>query len=717
MMKKFALWVTAVLLFSFLAQAQNPAWFTIEDATLGQWGKYRPKTLLALQWRPNSESYTYVSGDSLIQLSAKGGDKATLFTLNDLNRVLAEANLKPVRSLAYATWSTNQQLSVNSGAKKVMVNVNPLGVEQIITYADDATGIDFAPVNGLFAYTISNNLFIQKPDNSSIQITNDDDESGIVNGQSVHRNEFGIRKGTFWSPKATYLAFYRMDESMVTNYPLVDITTRIATLQNTRYPMAGMTSHEVTVGVYNVATGNTVYLKTGEPKDQYLTNIAWAPDEKSVYVAIVNRAQNHMWLNEYNVATGQFVKTLFEETSTTYVEPQDAMIFLSTRPTEFIWQSSRSGHKHFYLNNTDGKLVKQLTSGEWDVMQVIGMDAKERTLYYTSTQESPMQRHLYAVDLKSLKVTKLTAEHGTHNTLVNIEKGYFLDVFSSTDVPNCIDLYTLKGKKVKNLLVAENPYAGMDMPELEMVTLTAKDGKTPLYGRIIKPLGYKEGGKHPVIVYVYGGPHLQLVTDTWLGGARLWEYYMAQKGYVMFTVDNRGSFGRGHKFESVIHRQLGVKEMEDQLTGVDYLKGLPFVDDNRIGVHGWSFGGFMTTSLMLKASDTFKVGVAGGPVMDWSLYEVMYGERYMDTPEENPEGYEESNLVKKASELKGKLMLIHGDIDGTVVMQHSLQFIKECVSKGVPVDFFVYPQHEHNVRGRDRVHLMQKVTDYFDSNL
>lgn len=717
MMKKFALWVTAVLLFSFLAQAQNPAWFTIEDATLGQWGKYRPKTLLALQWRPNSESYTYVSGDSLIQLNAKGGDKATLFTLNDLNRVLAEANLKPVRSLAYATWSTNQQLSVNSGAKKVMVNVNPLGVEQIITYADDATGIDFAPVNGLFAYTISNNLFIQKPDNSSIQITNDDDESGIVNGQSVHRNEFGIRKGTFWSPKATYLAFYRMDESMVTNYPLVDITTRIATLQNTRYPMAGMTSHEVTVGVYNVATGNTVYLKTGEPKDQYLTNIAWAPDEKSVYVAIVNRAQNHMWLNEYNVATGQFVKTLFEETSTTYVEPQDAMIFLSTRPTEFIWQSSRSGHKHFYLYNTDGKLVKQLTSGEWDVMQVIGMDAKERTLYYTSTQESPMQRHLYAVDLKSLKVTKLTAEHGTHNPLVNIEKGYFLDVFSSIDVPNCIDLYTLKGKNVKNLLVAENPYAGMDMPELEMVTLTAKDGKTPLYGRIIKPLGYKEGGKHPVIVYVYGGPHLQLVTDTWLGGARLWEYYMAQKGYVMFTVDNRGSFGRGHKFESVIHRQLGVKEMEDQLTGVDYLKGLPFVDENRIGVHGWSFGGFMTTSLMLKASDTFKVGVAGGPVMDWSLYEVMYGERYMDTPEENPEGYEESNLVKKASELKGKLMLIHGDIDGTVVMQHSLQFIKECVSKGVPVDFFVYPQHEHNVRGRDRVHLMQKVTDYFDSNL
>lgn len=717
MMKKFALWVTAVLLFSFLAQAQNPAWFTIEDATLGQWGKYRPKTLLALQWRPNSESYTYVSGDSLIQLSAKGGDKATLFTLNDLNRVLVEANLKPVRSLAYATWSTNQQLSVNSGAKKVMVNVNPLGVEQVITYADDATGIDFAPVNGLFAYTISNNLFIQKPDNSSIPITNDDAKAGIVNGQSVHRNEFGIRKGTFWSPKATYLAFYRMDESMVTNYPLVDITTRIATLQNTRYPMAGMTSHEVTVGVYNVATGNTVYLKTGEPKDQYLTNIAWAPDEKSVYVAIVNRAQNHMWLNEYDVATGQFVKTLFEETSTTYVEPQDAMIFLSTRPTEFIWQSSRSGHKHFYLYNTDGKLVKQLTSGEWDVMQVIGMDAKERTLYYTSTQESPMQRHLYAVDLKSQKVTKLTAEHGTHNTLVNIEKGYFLDVFSSIDVPNCIDLYTLKGKNVKNLLVAENPYAGMDMPELEMVTLTAKDGKTPLYGRIIKPLGYKEGGKHPVIVYVYGGPHLQLVTDTWLGGARLWEYYMAQKGYVMFTVDNRGSFGRGHKFESVIHRQLGVKEMEDQLTGVDYLKGLPFVDENRIGVHGWSFGGFMTTSLMLKASDTFKVGVAGGPVMDWSLYEVMYGERYMDTPEENPEGYEESNLVKKASELKGKLMLIHGDIDGTVVMQHSLQFIKECVSKGVPVDFFVYPQHEHNVRGRDRVHLMQKVTDYFDSNL
>jgi dipeptidyl-peptidase-4 len=252
---------------------------------------------------------------------------------------------------------------------------------------------------------------------------------------------------------------------------------------------------------------------------------------------------------------------------------------------------------------------------------------------------------------------------------------------------------------------------------MSMVNLTADDGTTNLYGRLIKPTNYDPSKKYPVIVYVYGGPHTQLVTNSWLGGARLWEYYMAQKGYVMFTLDNRGSSNRGLEFENAIHRQLGVHELSDQLVGLNFLKSLPFVDSTRIGVHGWSYGGFMAISMMLKSDNRFKVGVAGGPVTDWSLYEVMYGERYMDAPEENPEGYSNANLKNYAKNLKGNLLLIHGDIDPTVVPQHSLNFIHECIKQGVQIDFFIYPRHEHNVRGRDRIHLMQKVTNYFDDYL
>jgi dipeptidyl-peptidase-4 len=255
------------------------------------------------------------------------------------------------------------------------------------------------------------------------------------------------------------------------------------------------------------------------------------------------------------------------------------------------------------------------------------------------------------------------------------------------------------------------------MPKLQMVTFTAADGKTPLYGRMITPPNMDPAKKYPVIVYVYGGPHAQLVTNRWLGGASLFEYYMAQQGYIMFTVDNRGSDGRGMEFENVIHRQLGQNEMADQMQGVEFLKSQSFVDANRMGVYGWSFGGFMTISLMLNHSDVFKVAVAGGPVCDWKYYEVMYGERYMDTPQDNKEGYDKTSVINKAENLKGKLLVIHGAQDDVVVMQNSLEFINACIKKGRAVDYFLYPDHKHNVRGKDRVHLNSKIADYFMTHL
>jgi len=509
-----------------------------------------------------------------------------------------------------------------------------------------------------------------------------------------------------------------MDESMVTEYPVVDITKRVAELRPERYPMAGMTSHQVKVGIYNIKTGKTVFLETGAPYDRFFTNISWSPDERYLLVAEINRGQNEMKLNKYDASNGMFVATLFEEKSNSWTEPEHSAQFLTKNPNHFIWQSPRDGWNHLYLYDINGKLIKQLTKGNWEVSDIKAVTPDDRYIYYTSTAVSPLERHLYRLDVKSGKTVQLTSEKGTHNVIVNHASGLFIDQYSSLDVPNVISIKSIdKPAVIRNLITAKNPYEGFRMGQERFVKAKTSDGKFDLYGRIILPADFDSTKKYPVIVYVYGGPHAQLVTDSWLGGARLWEFYMAQKGYIMFTMDNRGTPARGNEFYQAIHRKLGNVDVDDQMQGIAYLKSLPYVDADRIGVHGWSYGGFMTTSLMCKHPETFKVGVAGAPVIDWKYYEVMYGERYMDTPQENPEGYASASLLNNVKGLKGDLLIIHSDYDVTVLWQNTLTFIRECVSNNIPVDYFVYPQHEHNVRGKDRIHLMTKITKYFDDNL
>jgi len=689
---------------------------TLKQAVLGQRREFGASTLRNLTWRPEKTAYTFIKDNNLVEVDIKTQKESILLSLAELNSGLTQSGIPTVQNFVWIEWLTNSLVKFNVESNLIIFDVLAKKVTSSLNYEKDAENIEISPDNQKVAYTIANNLFVGKGNGKFNQVTNDTD-LGIVNGQSVHRNEFGINGGIFWSPKADLLAFYRMDETMVTNYPLVDVTTRIATVKNVRYPMAGMKSHEVTLGIYNIQSGNTIFLKTGEPKEQFLTNIAWSPDEKSIYIAVLNREQNHMKLNQYNAETGDFVKTLFEEKSDKYVEPLEPMVFLKTNPAQFIWQSKRDGWNQVYLYNTDGTLVKQLTKGSWDVVRVIGFDKTEKNFYYISTEQNPLERHLYCIDVKKGVETKLTSIHGTHNPIISFEQGYFLDMFTSIENPNQIDLCTLKGKFVKNILKAENPYKEYNMAKLEMVTLKTHNGKYDLYGRILKPANFDPNKKYPVVVYVYGGPHSQLVTDDWMGGARLWEYYMANKGYILFTLDGRGTSNRGFEFENVIHRNLGVNEIDDQMVGVEYLKSLPYVDVNRMGVHGWSFGGFMTVSLMLKEADVFKVGVAGGPVIDWKFYEVMYGERYMDLPEENPDGYKNADLKNYVTNLKGKLLIIHDDMDQTVVPQNSITFLHECIKNNVQVDFFMYPQHEHNVAGKDRVHLIDKIIRYFDQNL
>ncbi len=703
-----------ILVLQIFAFAQTKL-LSVEDAS-GMNRALMPKTLRNLQWRGSSDYFTYIDNTNLVTGHVSSEDRETLLSLTMLNFLLNDQGSDTLKQFPFITWLSAGKFMFSLQQEIFAYEPDTGYLAKVNAYPDKAANIDIDQNTLSVAYTLENNLYVAI-DNHQVKITNDQDK-GIVNGQAVHRNEFGINKGTFWSPKGNYLAFYRMDETMVTDYPLVDIARRPAEVKNIKYPMAGMTSHQVTVGVFDTKTGETVFLSTDEPKEQYLTCVTWSPDEQSIYVALLNRDQNHLKLNQYDARTGVFVQTLLEETDREYVEPEHPLYFLNSRPDRFIWFSERDGYSHLYLYSTDGILIRQITDGKWDVSEFLGTDPADELVFYTSNEESPIQQHIYSKSLLSDVTRKYSKLKGTHSAILNKNGLYLIDINSSWSehIANEYDLINNKGRIVQVLQDNSDPLEEYKMGETTVFTIRGRHSDD-LYCRMIKPIDFDPAKKYPVFLYVYGGPHSQLVTDSWLAGAGLFLNYMAQRGYVVFTLDNRGTDNRGMDFEQAIFRNLGAAEVEDQMSGVDYLKTLDFVDPGRIGVNGWSYGGFMTISLMLRNPEAFKVGVCGGPVTDWKYYEVMYGERYMDTPETNPEGYRNSSLLDMAGNLKGKLLVIHGTEDPTVVWQQSLDFIDQCIKAGVDVDYFVYPGHGHGVGGKDRVYLNQQIINYFKENL
>ncbi len=703
--------LTFILLFIHVSVFAQQKQLSLEDAIWGRYTYLNPESMRGLVWK-DAGSYSYLKGDSLMVVNAKNGKETVVLTSSELETVTGAA----FRGFPAYSWSSENELLVSSGNSYFEINYANKALTSKYNYPDSAEEMQFSKAGSYLAFVADDNLFLTLENGEQRQITSDGG-NGIVNGKSVHRNEFGINGGIFASPNGNSVAFYRMDETMIKDYPLVDFMAREAEYTPVKYPMAGMESHHVTLGIYNIESGNIVFLKTGEPLDHYLTNVAWSPDEKYIYMAELNREQNHMQLNCYDVASGERIKTLFEEKSGTYVEPLFPIEFSKVNPNEFYYLSRQDGWFHMYKYNTDGKLLNQLTKGEWEVTRIIGFDKKETRLFVEGTLDDPLQNHIYSVDVKSGKVNRISQEEGVHSASLSPDASYVIDNWNGPAVTEKTELYSTEGKLVRALFNAADPVKDYQLGENKLVTLKTKDGRYDLYGRLILPANFDSSKKYPVIVYVYGGPHSQLVNKSWQNQARWWQYYMASQGYIAFTMDNRGTSNRGREFETAVHRQLGELETEDQMQGIDYLKSLPFVDTDRIGVHGWSYGGFMTLNLKLRHPEVFKVAVAGGPVVDWSMYEIMYGERYMDMPQDNPGGYEMSDMTRLVGNLNGKLMLIHGVQDETVVMQHSMKFLRECVKQNKQVDFFAYPTHPHNVRGKDRIHLMQKVSDYFLENL
>ena len=736
-----------------ISSAQEKKTFTLNDVIPGGDNYFNlvPKSMPGLQWWGDICVRTDI--ENIKKIDTKSGKESILVTLEEVNEALKNGkmpykltgHIKPLRTLMAASlpWGdrnviTFTQYDDRTPGQKYMIWYD-FSKKKIVNLfnlqGEGPTNFDFCKENGYMAYTIGNDLYVAHEGDFSSMVNpkvtgNQQQEKDVVYGQAVHRDEFGIMKGT-------YLAFYRMDQSMVTDYPQVNTTARIAELVPDKYPMAGMTSHKVTVGIYNVKDGKTIYLQAGDPTDRYFTNISWGPDEKSVFVIELNRDQNHAQLVQYDAVSGQKIGVLYEEKHTRYVEPQHPLIFLPWDDSQFIYQTQRDGFNHLYLMDTKTKLKGEwktgkdsedqyceylktipLTEGNWLVQDVLGFNAARKEIIIASTEISPLQTNIFSLNVKNGKRTLIGMEDGTHQAKLSASGTYLIDYFTSNNVPREISILPTTGKKGTTLFTATDPLKeNYNLPEITVGTIKAADGETDLYYRLIKPVNFDPNKKYPAIIYVYGGPHAQMIHNTRFYDARGWDLYMAQQGYVMLTVDNRGSDNRGIKFENCTFRHLGTEEMKDQVQGAKFLQSLPYVDADKIGVHGWSFGGFMTTNLMLTYPDIFKVGVAGGPVIDWQFYEVMYGERYMDTPQANPEGYKESNLRLKAGNLKGRLEVIIGGMDPTCVPQHSISFLRACIDAGTHPDFFIYPEDGHNMMGHDRVHLHEHITRYFLDHL
>ncbi len=709
----------ALLSLPMLAQQQ----FTLEDLNFGgtNYQKMIPANRTLTWW---GDQLVRLGKDTCWTVDAVKGKEKVLFTRDRINKGAGLVD-DQVRSLNYASfpyadkpiallYNGNERLLVNFKTRKVMWRQSRV----VGAVAEEWNNVSYAN-----AYVKDDNLYVVDGNGNTRQVTSDGSRD-MVYGQSVHRNEFGIEGGLFWNPQGNRLAFYRMDQSMVTDYPLVDVpelddsTRVIAEPAPEKYPMAGQTSHLVWVGVLDVATGDTVYLKAGDSTDRYFSNISWNPAGDIVYMMEGNRDQNVVDLVAYDAMTGNRIKSLYHEQHPKYVEPQHAITFLPWDKDKFILWSEMDGYNHLYIYDTAGKLVKQLTSGNWVVMDLLGFDTKRQAVIISANADNPIQQNLYRVDVATGEMARIDeGGRGWHGGRLSDSGAWLVDYYQEPDVPRNIAVVDTRNNRQYRYFTAPDPWQGYTVPEYRCGSIKAADGVTDLYYRLVLPTDFDENKKYPTVVYVYGGPHAHNVDARWHWGSRSWETYMAQRGYVLFILDNRGSENRGRDFEQATFRQLGQVEMQDQMCGVEFLRTLNYVDTARLGVHGWSFGGFMTISLMTNYPDVFKVGVAGGPVIDWKWYEVMYGERYMDTPQTNPEGYEKTSLIHKAADLKGRLQIIIGLNDPTVVPQHAYSFLKACIAAGTQPDFYVYPGQGHNMRGHQSVHLHERITRYFDDYL
>jgi dipeptidyl-peptidase 4 len=532
----------------------------------------------------------------------------------------------------------------------------------------------------------------------------------------VYPEELDLGTAFWWSPDSKAIAYLQFDTSREPLFPHQDLLRVRALYEPQQYPQAGENNADVHVGVVAAAGGPTRWLDAGNTRYSYLVARAgWMPDSRAVYVLRFNRVQNRDELLAIDVESGA-ASAIFRESDPYWINLHGDVQFLRDGK-RFLWTSERDGFRHIYLYSNDGKDVKQLTRGNWEVDAITAVDEASGRVYYTSTEPVPLEQHLYTVDFNGRNKRRLSSEPGTHNISMGPGGAYYLDTYSSLTSPSRTVLHSGDGAELGVYREADRkPMEEYDILPTEIVTFKAADGATPLYGRIIKPAGFEPGKKYPVIVNVYGGPGVGgPIHNAWPGITN--DQVFAHKGYVVWEAENRGIMGHGHAFETPIYHKLGPTELADQVAGVKYLISLGFADPGRIGIQGWSYGGFMTLNALLNAPDVFHCGIAGAAPTTWMNYDTIYTERYMGLPQENSEGYRETALAQRAANLKGKLMIVHNIEDDNVLFQNALQMTNALQLAGKQFEFMLYPQKSHGVGGAAARQMRQAMLDFFERNL
>ena len=586
------------------------------------------------------------------------------------------------------------------------------GEEKDPVFSPNGQRLAFTRGNDLYTLDLSSNRY---PETRLTTTGCDTVLNGILDW--VYMEELFTRgdvRAHWWSPDGERLAFLEIRESPVPVYPIVDQIPTHAKATMQRYPKAGDPNPIVRVGVVAAKGGAVTWTDVTTKDDSYIARVYWTGDGSAVAIETLNRAQDRWTLKLADAASGRS-RAVMEEVSRTWVNITDACHYYGRKP-QFVLASEFDGHNHLYLFNMDGTRIRQVTKGNWEVADLEGVDEKKGRIYFTANEGSVIERHLYRVDESGKNLKRITSDEGTHDAIVSPDAKYFVDTYSSHERAVRIAVHAIDGEHLFDIADQWTPeLAAMHIPTPEFFTI--EEGGNTFHCRLWKPADFKPTFKYPVIVYVYGGPHSQVVRKVW-SRHDLWHAYMAQQGYLVFSMDNRGSAGRGKAWEEPVMKQLGKVELADQLVGLDYLKTLPYVDGDRVGIWGWSYGGTMTLNALFKSPDAFKAGVSVAPVSDWRLYDTIYTERYMKRPQDNDAGYKEASTTDHAAGLKNHLLLMHGDADDNVHVQNSVALVRALIDAGKDFDFMVYPQKEHGITGAaDRTHLYRKMTEFFDRHL
>jgi dipeptidyl-peptidase-4 len=694
-----------------------------------------------IEWAPAGKRISYFErkrdGVELWTLDTANGHRKELVKADVLAAAMPPEQAKAIQSTGLGRvqppnylWSpSGESLLFIGSSKLVLLDLNTMTPKAVVSGDDAIEDPKFSPDGKWVSFVRGSNLWVVNIATGETRALTSGGSEEILKGQLdwVYPEELDCTTAYWWSPDSSKIAYYEMNERPVTRYPIMDMSSIVGKIEYTRYPQAGEANPIVRVGVVSVNGGETKWMDTGENTDVYLPRVVWLPDSHRVAIERLNRAQNRLDLLFCDAATGTS-QLILTDTDKYWINIADDLYFFSDNQ-RFLWSSERTGFRHYYLYNLSGKLLDQLTSGDWSIIGNGGfgpgatshpaVDEARGRIYFLSNKDDARETQLYRLSLQDKSITRITREAGTHKVVIAPDASAFVDTYSNAMTPPRQNLYRMDGTRAA--VINENKVSdlrGYHLSPVEFPDVAADDG-AKLFAGMIRPPDFDASRKYPVLINVYGGPQEQTVRNAWGSLDFLWLEMMAEKGYIIFTLDNRGSWGRGHAFETPIYHQFGKVELEDQLAGVKYLKSLPYVDASRIGIWGWSYGGTMTLEAMFNAPDVFKAGAAVAPVSDWRLYDTIYTERYMGRPQDNPDGYQNSSPVNQAGNLKGPLLLAHGTGDDNVHFANTTEVINKLILNGrYPADVVIFPGRGHLITDRPaRIQLYQQITDFFLNNL